>query len=37
MPQQHTQEFKDTIVQFHKSGQSVAELIKEYSTVVNNL
>lgn len=30
MPQQYTQEFKETIVQLHKSGKSVAELVKEY-------
>ena len=30
MSQQQTQEFKETIVQLHKSDQSVAELVKEY-------
>ena len=30
MSQKYTKEFKETIVQLHKTGQPVSDLVKEY-------
>ena len=34
MSQKYTKEFKETIVQFHETGQLVSDLVKEYGVEI---